>query len=337
MFFLLSFLASILNQASALALEPDYTPLNQADLKSRVKLKQVAKTADLKDGHKELSIAGCLVKLKGESDLEFAGKDASGKPFIVVSPFSGLGTSIFTGDLDNNGAMDIVIIGVTGGCGLAPPRTFDSILFDKKGRPVLWGVESYAYGDESPDCYDLFRLKDDRRAVIVVESVVYHSVGDRNYSYWRSLLFRAENGGWRLLPAYRGQPMPLMVRFRFKSNHQLAKVIPSDIRPIQDASTLQPLGKGVKEVRIVELKMDGDGKNIESLNFGAGPVPLDSANDWYYGTTVYRETDSQLTVASYNTEMATELLKEAAGHKSRIRIPANLRPGCLPPSIWILE
>ena len=332
---LLAFLVWFFGTTSALALIKDYTPLNQSDLSSKFKLTQVGSGDDLKKGE-QITAAGCRLKLKNEADLGVYGKDASGKDFVVVTPFSGLGTTIFTADLDNNGVMDIVIIGITGGCGLAPPRTFDSILFDKNRRPILWGVESYAYGDESPACYDLIRLKGDPRAVIVVESIVYHSVGDKAYSYWRTLLFRAENGGWRLLPGYRGQPMPLMVRFRFKSNHQLARVIPADIRAFEDASTLSPTGKGMKEVTLKQLKTDSEGK-FESLDFGAGEVPLNSANDWYYGTTVYCQTAPVFFVASYSTALAEELLKDAAAHKSRILIPANGRPGCLPPSIWILE
>ncbi|PWT97823.1 MAG: hypothetical protein C5B53_07515 [Candidatus Melainabacteria bacterium] len=329
---LLALLAGLLGQTSASALIADYTPLNQSDLRSKFKLKLVANGEDLKKG-KELSVSGCRLKLKSETDLEISGKDAEGKSFVVVTPFSGLGTTIFSGDLDNNGVMDIVVIGVTGGCGYAPPRTFDSILFDEKRRPVLWGVESYAYGDENPSCCDLIRLKGDPRAVMVVESIVYHSVGEKDYSYWRTLLFRAENGGWRLLPSYRGQAMPLMVRFRFKSNHQLAKVIPSDIRSFQDASTFAPSGRGMKEVTIEHLKTDSEG-NIESLDFGGGPVPNNSANDWYYGSTVYCEGDP-LQVVSYNTGLAGEFLKDAANRKTRIKIPANMRPGCLPPAIWL--
>ena len=324
-----------LGQTCAWAFIQNYTPLDQSDLRSRFKLKFVSDGEALKKG-KELTVAGCRLKLKNEDVLEITGQDSDGKAWLVATGFSGLGTAIFTGDLDNNGIEDIVIIGVTGGCGWAPPRNFDSILLDQHRRPRLWGVQSYVFGDRNPQCYDLFKLGHDPRAVIVVESIVYHSVGDKDYSYWRTLLYRAENGGWQLLPQYRGHLMPLMVRFRFKSNHELAKVPPVDIRSFQNASTSAPSQKDMKEVTIKEIKSDDDGK-IATIDFGSGPAPVDSANDWYYGTTVYRQADNLFSAAAYSTDLACQMLKDAASHKNRVKIPAATRPGCLPTEVWIIE
>lgn len=313
----------------------DYTPLSQIDLASKFKLKEVPSCqAALKEG-KTVEVAGCQLNLKGEADLEILGKDRANKPFRIILGFSGLGTSVYTGDMDKNGLQDILIAGVTGGCGLAPPMNLDAVLFDKNGRPSLWGVDSYSGEEPKQGNTDLIRLGSDPRAVIIQENVVYRSVGERNLSYWRTLLYRAENGGWRLLPEYRGHAMPLVVRFRFKSNHSLVKTIPWDIREFANASTVGPNAAGLKEVVIKDIKYDDEGR-VESIDFGSGPVPFTSS-DRYYGTTVYCDTDELFSAASLGTGLSTELLKEASNNKSRIKVPAASWSGCLPWEMWIVQ
>jgi hypothetical protein len=317
----------------------DYTPLKTGDLKRKFKLQAVAASEALKQG-KELHVAGCQLKLKGDSELEVSGTDTTGKAWLVVTGYSGLGTTIFTGDLDKNGVEDIVIVGVTGGCGYAPPKTFDAILFDKKRCPMLWGVDTYAYQDRKAAFDDLIVLGNDPRAVLVQQNIVYHSVGKKTYSYWRTLLYRAEHGNWQLLKQYDGHLMPLLVRFRFKPNRELVKAIPSDLKGFQDASTLNPARpeskEHFKEVQLCHIKQDDQGA-VETMDFGAGFVPSDSFNNLYYRTAIYRDSGAVFEAASLPSNLASELLKDVYQRKSLIKIPVSTMAGCPPTEIWIVD
>lgn len=328
-------LAFCLAGRQALALIEDFTPLSRTDLSAKFKLKEVVDSHPaLRDGI-TLKLAGCQLKIGDRGDLLVSGKDLANKPFQVALHFYGMGTFVFTGDLDKNGREDIVIAGATGACGLAPSMIFDAVLFDKKGRPSLWGVTGYGGEETKLGRCDLMRLGNDPRAVKIQEKFVYRTVGKRTLTYWRTLLYRAENGGWRLLPQYRGHATPLLVRFRFNSNHDLVKTIPGDLREFPNVSTLGPNGRGMKEVVIREIKYDEQGK-VDSIDFGSGYVPI-GWSDRYYGTTIYRDTDALFSAAYLSTDLATELLKEAANNKSRIKVPAASWAGCLPWEMWIVE
>jgi hypothetical protein len=320
---------------TALAMMQDYTPMRPADCRRKFPLKAVVSIERLEKGE-DIQVAQYHLKLKGKTDLEVSGVDKSGKPWLVASNFSPLGTTIFTGDLDKNGIVDLVIAGTTGGCGYAPPKAVDTILFDDKGRPRAWGCSSYAYADLKNGFDDLVILDGDQRAVFIQQSIVYHNVGERTLSYWRTLLYRAQAGGWQLLRQYDGRPMPLIVRFRFKPNEQLVKQIPFDLKSFQDASTVGPQGHGFKEVKIEAIKKDGQG-GIQGIDFGAGFVPGDSYNDLYYGTTIFRNSPNLFQVSSISSRLGVQLLNEAYSRKCPIRIPASTLKGCQPVELWISD
>jgi hypothetical protein len=60
--------------------------------------------------------------------------------------------------------------------------------------------------------------------------MAFNHVLRRDFSYWRTVLYRADNCQWKLVDNYRGEPMPLVTRYRFKNNHVLVKPVPWPLR-----------------------------------------------------------------------------------------------------------
>lgn len=261
----------------------NFTPLARSDRQAHFKLRFLADQEQLKDKSRQL--CGCTFSISQDGrDLEICGVDKFNQPWRVVKTFSGLGTSVYQGDLDANGIEDIVITSVTGGCGMAPPTVLSTVMFDQLRRPHFFEAAGYsglAGSDNTENLLSLpTRRKDRNQAVLVQESMAFNHVLRRDFSYWRTVLYRADNCQWKLVDNYRGEPMPLVTRYRFKNNHVLVKPVPWPLRSCNKNSW----SEDSRTASLAEITLAESG-SVESIKLlldapEGKDQSLSKSNDW---------------------------------------------------------
>ena len=292
-----------------------YTPLAEADRRAQFKLKYLADQEKLKTGR--LRLQGLEISLSEEGqDLLIAGRDEMGA-WQVVKAFSGLGTRIYEGDLDGDGGADLVITSVTGGCGMAPPTVISTLMRDPSGRPHFFEMAGYS-GNDGGDTENIIVLprqhneKYSQGAVLVQECMAFRRVGERDFSYWTTVLYRAANAGWHLVPSYRQHKMPLVTRYRFQENHQLVKH-QIDVG-FENCSSDWP-ESAMKEA--VLASVHNDGMLTISLDGADKKVQGDAA--LYCGSTgqvIWQSPDHKQTlIAAWDSQVAEKLLRANLGKK----------------------
>lgn len=303
-------------QLPALSMMLDYTPLSALDRNSTVALRHLLHDSDFRDNKTDL-VEDVSFDVNDDSELVMSGKDLSGKPWKVVKRFYGFGTEVYGGDLDGNGRQDLIIWQVNGGCGLAPTAVLTTVFFDDEKRPHFF--ELFNYGDlEKKDCVsDLIRISG--KSVLVVDSIAYHSAGSKEYSYWQTCLYEARDCGFQFLPFYHGKKTPLLVRFRFKNNHEIVKNPPADALAHRDLSATA----STCEVRIKSLKLE-DGY-FRAADFSNGIVPGEKEPAPLFTAWVSCETKDETVIAAIDTKVAAQILNIACVHKLPVKIPAKDR------------
>lgn len=297
-----------------------YTPLAAADRHAHFKLKYLFDQEKLKKG--KLLHQGLEISLSEDGqDLLIAGRGETGA-WLVVKAFSGLGTRFYEGDLDGDGGADLVITSVTGGCGMAPPTVISTLMRDRSGHPHFFEMAGYS-GSDGADTENIINLPISNRprqqneqyrqgAVLVQECMAFRRVGGRDFSYWTTVLYRAANAGWHLVPYYREHKMPLVTRYRFQENHQLVKHpvalgfenVSSDW---PESALKEAVLAAVHHDGLLSISLHGADKNSQ------GDAGLCSG---YTGQVIWQSLNNKQTlITTWDSQMAERLLRANLGKK----------------------
>ncbi len=315
-----------------------YTPLSASDLKRKVKLTPVD-DAGLKEG-KTLKIGPAEMMMPAEgNDIIFSGRDKKGKPWTLTKTYYGLGTSFFTKDLDCNGTTDIILLQATGGCGIAPPAVLTFILFDKDFRPFPMEMSGYASDYEDRDkkktvehIDDLITLGADNRAVLIGTQLDSAQLKNKYGSFWRILLYRANNGRWERITKYKNMNVPMIVRYTSKPN---AKVIPNPVASLKTfedgafgrAEEKQSLTSKVKNVELEENR-------VKSLKIEPN-LSLDPEGSSFFHPFIIKDRADKYEIIAMGSDAGESVMKTLAGKKVRFsKLGVSPKP---PLFLWLLE
>lgn len=322
----------------ALSMLPDYTPIRSADLKKRFELKPVRDADKLKEGQ-TISALGCSFKLTEEGyEIEIRGKDALKKPWRILKHYFGLGTAIFSADLDRNGKQDLVFFQATGACGIAPPAVLTLVLFDKNNFPNIYEFSGYASMDRDDwegkrkiaHIDDILDLEGDGEADIVTEQLDSADVRGKTRSYWRTILYSANASRMQKRSSYQNHSAPMIVAYKYKPNHRVEVSPARELLPFDDGSYVPRRTCGI--VKAVGLNVN---KHVETIELEGGKTlsstfeQINRNKELFEPFLVLKKSD-ETAVLAWDTAEATEALQKAAESKRRITYaPRSLR-GHLP-------
>jgi len=338
---LTTFITAATTISAAHAYLEDYTPLTKQDKRNKIVLKTVSDKG-LKDS-KPIKIAGAEMVLPTEGDdIVFRGKDKSGKPWTLTKHYHGLGTSFFTRDLDQNGTQDIILLQATGACGIAPPAVITTIMFDKSNRPFpplevsgYFAADDDACNAKKPTAKidDLFTIGSDKRAVLVCNQLDSATVGGRDHSYWRILMYRANSGGWERLKTYNEKTLPMYVRYTMKPN---LKTIPPPVPSLKvyDDCALTPTQEKHRQTsQITGIKLNDEGK-ISRLEMGKTTV--DNTSSWpFFQPFLIKDGKDKTEIFAVDSKEGQSLLQEAAKTRASVQFTRPAVAGRYPQYMWL--
>lgn len=168
--------------------------------------------------------------------LVVAGPDRGGQHFRVELRTFARGCSAWSADLDRDGVRDLVLVGATGGIGLAPTTRLTALLFDGAGRPVPWEVDGF-YEVDDRGVGDMLDLDGDGRAELVRMSF--------SDGYWVTVPYEAQAARWHLRVGDHGDRVyPLYTRFTRRPNHEPSDPWPDRSPFVEDLSNSVPQASG---------------------------------------------------------------------------------------------
>lgn len=315
-----------------------YTPLSASDLKRKVKLTPVD-DAGLKEG-KTLKIGPAEMIMPADSnDIIFSGRDKKGKPWTLTKTYYGLGTSFFTKDLDCNGTTDIILLQATGGCGIAPPAVLTFILFDKDSRPFPMEMSGYASDYEDREnkkkvehIDDLITIGSDQRAVLICNQLDSAQLKNKYGSFWRILLYRANNGRWERITKYKNNVVPMIVRYTSKPN---VKVIPN---PVASLKSFEDGAFGRAEEKLCVTtkvkKVELEENRVKVLKIEPN-LSIDPEGSSFFHPFIIKDTTDKYEIMAMGSDAAEKVMKTLAG--KRVRYSKLGVPPKPPLFLWLLE
>jgi hypothetical protein len=361
--------------APALASKNDFTAVNANDSRNKFKLDclRFIEPPGQDDNKVSNRVKPCPVKgrahcccsfyfdekmPKDTSQIVFTGKDKKGKSWRLTTAYHpGGGVLRFTGDLDGNGVTDIVLLSSIGGCvgvgsyGIVPSNVFTAILFDKDGRPFPWELcgdfgteDTNWYGKTNmPQIDELIRIGGDKKACLIVERYDF----SEGRSYWKTLLYRANDGRWDKLTTYQGHTLPLLVQndgdpllvqAAGEHNHKIISPPNKDLSAFEDGSCTVEDEKRCRYGKINSFSIDKN--NRQKLNLSCGTYT--TTNDYDDSETrftpfIIHESKSSYELASFGTREAANILRRAALHKARIKYLSSSLARAMPLYLWILN
>jgi hypothetical protein len=141
--------------------------------------------------------------------ISFSGQDKAGLPWTVEldNQHIGLGYKLYSGDLDQNGLVDAVLVTDTGANGPLPASILSILTFDQQGRPLLWqaGLNVRA---EKAGIAQLVDLNQDRKAELITEHFDADGAGQAD-GYFVTDIYQAEAGRWRKSSEFAGVTLPV--------------------------------------------------------------------------------------------------------------------------------
>lgn len=218
-----AFAIAILQSTPAFAFYSDYLP---APLVGKSKmLKQHAVAAEFGPNW-TAEVLSNVRATNAEARFKLQGVDKNGQSWTLEDEEDrGLGGACFTADVDKNGCEDIILWFATGSCGL-PFSVVQIIFFDKDGRPhkeeavSRFSIET---GSKSRGLQDLIESGDSKGAYLLVQDLTYGSFGNKDRSYWRWSMLRAENCRLTEIKSAYGINLPSYVWFTNKANHLVSR------------------------------------------------------------------------------------------------------------------
>lgn len=214
------------SQQNALSVETDYLPLCKDILSRRVTQRLVQDGITAANGVIRTKNASIRVDVDGA--VSVFGSDRAGKPWTLVTNSPSGSVSAWAADLDNNGAIDLVLFMPTiGADSWAPNAKVLILMFEKTGRPVPWCSSGFF----SVDRYGLKEfvdLDEDGNPELVSQT--------RNERHWITSIFETRNCRWLALKAFGGQALPFHTPFTSKANHSIIRAqAAKNISPFADS------------------------------------------------------------------------------------------------------
>lgn len=325
----------------ALSMYSDYTPVRPSDQKKKFALKPVKGSDTLREG-RTISALGCTFEITEDgNELEIHGKESTSRPWKILKHYYGLGTAIFSADLDRNGKQDLVLLQATGACGIAPPAVLTIILFDNNNFPNIAEFNGFASMDgddwegkrKVAQIDDIVDLDGDGKAEVITEQLDYADVRGKTRSFWRTVLYSASAGHLQKRTKYQSYSMPMIVAYKYNANHRVVDAPMPELKPFDDGSFAR--GKTVT-ARITDVKLN-DYKHVGTIVL-AGGESLSSTFDQInrdkelFEPFLIVKHAGETAVLAWDTTEATDALKAAAERK----LPITFRPRSLKGHLPIL-
>ncbi len=332
---------SLLHAESAGGYIADYTPVSPKDRKHVIRLESISE-AVLKEG-KELKVGCASLRLpETGNDLEIYGKTTDGRTWKISKQYYGLGTCILKQDLDKNGVEDIVLIQSTGACGIAPPAVLTTLLFDRKHQPFPMEVTGYfAANDhawEAKEQYgtveDLVRIGSDPRAVLICNQLDYAILGGRNRSFWRTILYRCEEGRWKRMNSYNSNSQPMLVRYTFKANKKVISTPVPALKRFDDIQFTRSHESTCKNASIDAAEFEQNG-SLKCLTL-SGRRFQDGERNFAFTYLIHSDAKKNIEMVCSNSDAFGSILKKAAEEHTRVKFFAP-NENRLPLYIWQLD
>jgi hypothetical protein len=213
----------------------DYLPFSR-NLLRPFKLNRTEVAEDLRSG-RSVKVGAIEIQeekaagIENESEpvsihrLVFTGRNLRGKQWQVKAHASYFYDALYEGDLDRNGASDLILAMHTGGNGLAPSTRLIFLTVDRRGDPNIFEATGY-YETHPQGIWDVADLDGDRRAELV------HMVFDDGY--WITNVYRLRESRWnRVTDRFAGLQFPLYTRFTHQPNHK-------PVRPARGRNPVAP-------------------------------------------------------------------------------------------------
>ena len=322
----------------------DYTPVLPRDRTRKVVLKTVPHK--LTSGE-VVKADGVSMKLKDDDVLLVSGSTKNGKPWTLTKHYFGLGTCIFTADLDLDGVQDLIFLQATGACGIAPPAVLTVIMFDALRRPFPMEVTGYFSADQSSwnaknkegTIDDLILVGEDEHAVLICNQLDSALGKDRNRTYWRTLMYQASHASWHLLKSYNGKKLPMLVRYTYKPN---SKTIPDPVPALahfDDGSYGITRDKLCRSGKITGLGFDKDDSERALNGIKIDTKLFKETDRWksFFSSFIIRDGADSYDVLSLDTKDGAKLLRTCQENGTMVRYLPRSIPDGLPLYLWIKD
>lgn len=214
---------ALLLPASGTAYVKNYLPLMDTEISHR--FPQRVLRSKFVQGATAARVGSTTVRfVEATNEIRFSGFDMTGKPWTVTANAM-MGGGLYSADLDNSGAVDLIYAAYTGGNGLAPPMHVLTLLFDRTGRPVPSEMDGYFEIDEH-GLQDLIDLDGDGRAELIRQAY--------DDGYWITSAYEARDAHWHLVSGqHAARTFPIYTRFTNRANRVPTTPAPGR-HPVED-------------------------------------------------------------------------------------------------------
>jgi len=206
-----------------------------------------------------LGTVRAFISLVGGASITGEGKGGKVWEVKLKNIRISLGYQLYSGDLDNNGLIDLVLVTYTGANGFLPYSILSIITFDSQGLPVLLqdGQDVEAKNDRVTEIVDLDR---DGRAELIATHYDNDDGKDKWDGYFITDIYKVEDAHWRRLSLYENYSFPVYAHWSSESNEEDLIRIPENLAPgrhpaAPDLSMTLPVESG----RIMDVNRQENG------------------------------------------------------------------------------
>ncbi|WP_298608968.1 hypothetical protein [uncultured Thiothrix sp.] len=323
-------LTSFFSAVPSYAFFDDYLPLSAAETQKRVPIKHLG-TLEPSKLISPLQLGNYQVQLstRSEEELVLSGTTTSqGKWSVVLdSPSAIFPTEVYQADLDSNGQQDLILLKPTGANGLAPSQHLSVLTFDTTGQVSLWQVEGY-FASDKKGIVDFLDLNNNGRA-----ELVFMAYGD---GYWQTALYEAKEGKWTQVHGkFAGKTYPLLTRFTFKPNHNIAHPSkPITLEPVSLATDQALLSGYLKSYQWADINQSEDISLLIQTDKGLVKCQPSS---WYslFRLVLDKPKAREIVSLAAPSKTIQAVLQEAITKKYPLKVFGQRSiEGCSPEELW---
>jgi len=178
------------------------------------------------DGELQIGAGKAKVSISRDEGASISGQGKGGKAWEVkLKNLSiGLGYQLYSGDLDKNGLVDLVLVTYTAANGFLPWSILSIITFDSQGLPVLFcdGQDVEAKEEGIAQIVD---LDGDGKAELIATHYDNDDGKDKWDGYYIADIYRVEEAQWRRLNRYGNYSFPVYTHYSSedKGEHLIRK------------------------------------------------------------------------------------------------------------------
>jgi len=169
------------------------------------------------DSEFRIGLGNARVLLSLDEGVSVTGQGKGGKAWEVTLKNLpvGLGYQLYSGDLDKNGLVDMVLVTYTGANGFLPFSILSIITFDSKGLPVLLrhglNVEAKKEG-----VVELIDLDGDGKAELIATHYDDEDGKDKWDGYYIADIYKVEDARWHRLRRYGNYSFPVYTHYFYE-------------------------------------------------------------------------------------------------------------------------